>query len=61
MFSHEDLDAVSWALNTRHRKSLGFKCPAELFLPDTFNADDYYRRLAALTVSNRPDIIGVSF
>jgi len=50
VFSHEDLDAVSWALNTRHRKSLGFKCPAELFLPDTFNADDYYRRLAALTV-----------
>ena len=42
--------AVAWALNTRPRKSLGFKCPAELFLPDTFNADEYYRRLVALHV-----------
>jgi IS30 family transposase len=48
VFSQEDLDAVAWALNTRPRKSLGFKCPAELFLPDTFNADEYYRRLVAL-------------
>jgi len=50
VFSQEDLDAVAWALNTRPRKSLGFKCPAELFLPDTFNADEYYRRLVALHV-----------
>lgn len=48
VFSQEELDAVAWALNTRPRKSLGFKCPAELFLPDTFNADEYYRRLVAL-------------
>jgi len=48
VFSQEDLDTVAWALNTRPRKSLGFKCPAELFLPDTFNADEYYRRLVAL-------------
>jgi IS30 family transposase len=50
VFSQEDLDAVAWALNTRPRKSLSFKCPAELFLPDTFNADEYYRRLVALHV-----------
>jgi IS30 family transposase len=50
VFSQEDLDAVAWALNTRPRKSLGFKCPAELFLPDTFNADEYYRRFVALHV-----------
>ncbi len=48
VFSQDELDAVAWALNTRPRKSLGFKCPAELFLPDTFNGDEYYRRLVAL-------------
>lgn len=46
--SQEELDAVAWALNTRPRKSFGFKCPAEVFLPDKFNADEYYRRLVAL-------------
>ena len=48
VYSQDELDAVAWALNTRPRKSLGFKCPAELFLPDTFNADRYYQRLVAL-------------
>jgi IS30 family transposase len=48
VFSQEELDRVAWALNTRPRKSLVFKCPAKLFLPDTFNADEYYRRLVAL-------------
>jgi len=48
VFSQDELDSVAWALNTRPRKSLGFKCPAELFLPNTFNADEYYRRLVAL-------------
>jgi IS30 family transposase len=48
VFSQENLDSVAWALNTRPRKSLVFRCPAELFLPDTFNADEYYRRLVAL-------------
>ena len=48
MFSQDELDTVAWALNTSPRKSLGFKCPVELFLPDTFNADDYYGRLVAL-------------
>ncbi len=45
-----ELDSVAWALNTRPRKSLGFKWSAELFLPDTFNADEYYRRLVALHI-----------
>jgi IS30 family transposase len=48
VFRQDELDSVAWALNTRPRKSLGFKCPAELFLPDTYNADEYYRRLVAL-------------
>jgi hypothetical protein len=50
MFDQEDLDAVAWAIKPRIRKSLGFKCLAELFLPDAFNADEYYRRLVALHV-----------
>lgn len=32
-FSQADLDAVAWQLNTRPRKSLDFRCPAELFMP----------------------------
>ncbi len=48
VFSQDELDTVAWALNTRPRNSLSFKCPAELFLTDTFNAGDYYRRLVAL-------------
>jgi IS30 family transposase len=48
VFNQEELDTVAWALNIRPRKSLGFKCPAELFLPDAFNADEYKRRFVAL-------------
>jgi len=34
VFSQEQLDDISWLLNTRIRKSLGWKAPAELFLPE---------------------------
>ena len=33
-FSQQDLDDIAWKLNTRPRKTLGWKCPAELFLPE---------------------------
>ena len=33
-FSQAQLDAVAWQLNSRPRKSLGWKCPAELFMPN---------------------------
>ena len=33
-FSQEELDDIAWKLNTRPRKSLNWKCPAELFLPE---------------------------
>lgn len=39
VFSQQELDDVAWKLNTRPRKTLGWKCPAELFLPD--NAFDF--------------------
>lgn len=32
-FSQKQLDDIAWRLNTRPRKTLGWKAPAELFLP----------------------------
>jgi IS30 family transposase len=34
LFSQEQLDDIAWRLNIRPRKSLGWKAPAELFLPE---------------------------
>jgi IS30 family transposase len=45
VFSQAELDAIAWKLNTRPRKSLGFKCLVELFMPDAF---DFRRHHAAL-------------
>jgi len=44
VYSQEALDQVALKLNTRPRKSLGWKCPAEIFLPD-FDFKEYYRRI----------------
>ena len=33
-FSQKQLDGIGWELNTRPRKTLGWKAPAELFLPE---------------------------
>jgi IS30 family transposase len=33
-FSQKQLDDIAWKLNTRPRKTLGWKAPAELFLPE---------------------------
>jgi IS30 family transposase len=43
LHSQDDLDAIAWALNTRPRKSLGWKCPAEVFLPN-FDFVKYWHR-----------------
>ncbi len=32
VYTQDQLDAIAWTLNVRPRKSLGWKCPAELFL-----------------------------
>ena len=45
--SQEKLDTFAWLLNSRPRKSLGWKCPAELFLTD-FDFVKYYSRFFAL-------------
>jgi IS30 family transposase len=44
VFSQEELDQIALKLNTRPRKSLGWKCPAEIFLPD-FDFRKYYERI----------------
>lgn len=47
-YTQEELDAIAWKLNTRPRKSLGFKCPAELFTPDDFDFKKHHASLFAL-------------
>jgi len=47
-FSQADLDAVAWQLNTRARKSLDFRCPAELFMPESFDFFKHHHQLVAL-------------
>lgn len=44
VFSQQELDQIALKLNTRPRKSLGWKCPAEIFLPD-FDFQKYYERI----------------
>jgi IS30 family transposase len=47
VFSQEQLDEIAWKLNVRIRKSLGWKCPAELFLPEgTFNFVQYWSQFS---------------
>jgi len=43
VYSQEELDQIAMKLNTRPRKSLGYRCPAELFLPG-FDFREYYER-----------------
>lgn len=44
VFSQQELDDIAWKLNTRPRKSLDWKCPAELFLPeDAFDFKTYWK------------------
>jgi IS30 family transposase len=47
-FTQKELDAIAWTLNTRPRKSLGFKCPAELLTPDAFDFRQHHAALFAL-------------
>jgi len=47
-FTQKELDEIAWKLNTRPRKSLGFKCPAELFTPDAFDFKQHHAALFAL-------------
>jgi transposase, IS30 family len=48
VLSQKDLDNIAFNLNVRPRKSLGWKCPLELFMPESFNYESYYRKNVAL-------------
>jgi IS30 family transposase len=48
VLSQKDLDAIAFDLNVRPRKSLGWKCPLELFMPESFNYESYFRKNVAL-------------
>jgi len=47
-FTQKTLDAVAWQLNTRPRKTLGWKCPAELFMPESFDFFQHHHQIVAL-------------
>ncbi len=49
LFSQEQLDDIAWLLNTRPRKTLGWKAPAELFLPE--GAFDFVQYWSAVSKS----------
>jgi IS30 family transposase len=47
VFSQDQLDEIAWKLNVRIRKSLGWKAPAELFLPEgTFDFVKYWSQFS---------------
>lgn len=48
VLSQQDLDDIAFDLNVRPRKSLGWKCPLELFMPESFNYESYFRKHVAL-------------
>jgi len=48
LFTQKQLDAIAWQLNTRPRKSLAWKCPAELFMPESFDFFQHHHQLVAL-------------
>ena len=48
VYSQEQLDQIAWQFNTRPRKSLGWKCPIELFMPGTFDFHKHFSNFVAL-------------
>ncbi|MDQ6983709.1 MAG: IS30 family transposase [Ghiorsea sp.] len=44
--SQQELDEIAWKLNTRPRKSLNFRCPAEIFMPESFDFHKHFARVA---------------
>ncbi len=48
LFTQQELDEIAWSLNTRPRKSLGWKCPVELLAPGEFDLVQHHHALFAL-------------
>lgn len=54
-FSQQQLDDIAWTLNVRPRKSLGWKAPAELFLPEgSFDFVHYWQNVPNHHVALEP-------
>ncbi|MEX3557548.1 MAG: hypothetical protein VB135_03825 [Burkholderia sp.] len=53
MFSQAELDDIGWKMNTRPRKNLGWKCPAELFMPESFYVRQHHYEIVALGMPSR--------
>ena len=47
-YTQAQLDAIAWELNTRPRKSMGFRCPAQMFTPEAFDFKQHHAALFAL-------------
>ncbi|MEX3582409.1 MAG: hypothetical protein VB137_06845 [Burkholderia sp.] len=48
VFSQAELDDIGWKMNTRPRKSLGWKFPAEVFMPELFDVRQRHHEIVAL-------------
>jgi len=49
VFTQDELDLISWKLNTRPRKSLNFRCPVEIFMPESFDFKEHFSYVALQT------------
>ncbi len=48
VLSQKYLDDIAFDLNVRPRESLGWKCPLELFMPESFNYESCFSKNVAL-------------
>jgi transposase, IS30 family len=48
VLTQNDLDAIAFDINVRPRKSLDWKCPLELFMPESFDYATYFSEHVAL-------------
>ncbi|MDQ6953198.1 MAG: IS30 family transposase, partial [Mariprofundaceae bacterium] len=48
-YSQQELDGISWKLNTRPRKILNFRCPAEIYMPESFGFHKHFAHVALET------------
>jgi transposase, IS30 family len=57
--SLDQLDDIAWRLNTRPRKTLGWKAPAELFLPEgAFDFVNYWSNIDKSGVATSAPLVG---
>jgi IS30 family transposase len=49
VFTQEELDKIAWKLNTRPRKSMQWRCPAEILMPGSFDFKKHFSHVALRT------------